>query len=109
MPEDWTIERFLTFALGLGPFESLGPDTIEELSAGLVWMMQRQAELGARLEAMDAERRVNDDALWVRMEEIEVLLEQQRQTIEALVEENDMLRAQLYAQDRKAPNAERRS
>jgi hypothetical protein len=101
MPDDWTTQRFLDFARSLPPLERLDPATIQELSAGLVWMMQRQADLQGRLDAADAEHRLANDALWARMEEIEVLLERQRLTIEALVVENDLLRAQLYTQDRK--------
>jgi hypothetical protein len=42
------------------------------------------------------------------IEELDALCEQQRETIEQLLVENDDLRARLYLQDRKAPNAERR-
>ena len=86
--------------------------TFEEIQAALAlkvdrWELDafcaRQAETNAQIDAMNDEFHAVHDALWVRMEELEVLLEQQRRTIEALVEENDLLRAQLYAQGRKEP------
>jgi hypothetical protein len=48
MPDDWTLDRFLTFALGLSTLESLGPATIQELGEGLAWMIQEQAALKTR-------------------------------------------------------------
>jgi hypothetical protein len=43
MPHDWTIDRFLTFALGLSTFESLDSATIQELGESLAFLVQQQA------------------------------------------------------------------
>jgi hypothetical protein len=54
MPDDWTINRFLTFALGLSTLETLSPATIQELGEGLAWMMQEQAALATRYQEIIA-------------------------------------------------------
>lgn len=52
MPDHWTTQRFLTFALRLSTFETLDAATIQALGSGLAWMMQEQAALETRYQAI---------------------------------------------------------
>jgi hypothetical protein len=54
MADDWTIDRFLTFALGLSTLDTLSPATIEQLGEGLVWLAQEQASIEARYQGVIA-------------------------------------------------------
>lgn len=50
MHDDWTIDRFLTFALGLSTLETLDPATIQELGEGLSFLASVQAQTAQRYE-----------------------------------------------------------
>jgi hypothetical protein len=64
--------------------------------AGLEEQVDERDRLDARVDALDA--RV--DALAADVEETQALCDQQRETIAALLVENEDLRAKLYLQDR---------
>ena len=44
MPEDWTLERLVAFAMGLSTLEHLGPAALQELGEGLAFLVALQAE-----------------------------------------------------------------
>ena len=48
MADEWTLERLLTFALGLSTLEALGPETIQELGEGLAFLAQEHAGIVRR-------------------------------------------------------------
>ena len=74
MPDNWTLDRLVSFALGLGTLESLDPATIQELGQGLAFLasvhagtVERQAEVIAyqaeTIATQDATIRLQRDAL----------------------------------------------
>ena len=52
MPDDWTLDGLVAFALGLGTLEALDPATIQELSAALAFLAHTHADLVVRQAAI---------------------------------------------------------
>jgi hypothetical protein len=70
MAEDWTLDRLISFAMGLGTFAALGPATIQELGEGLVFLTQEQAAVEARYRDLMAsqEHTIQMQAVTIQMQ-----------------------------------------
>jgi hypothetical protein len=96
MPDDWTLDRLISFAMGLGTFESLDPATIQELGEGLAFLTQEQAALETRYRAIIASQTdtINTQAVTIAMQAATIArqsaaLQQLRPGVLLLDEEED--------------------